>query len=296
MDRSLASAVVALALHGAVFAAVALPPRAVAPEAPAATADTEVDLAAPPAESLGAVTEPAVVLERTRSPSRTGEHASASGPRASSSSPAASAPAAEPSSEGTWTFSPLQSSEAGPLPSGGLGAAVSEGVRATVAEESKEREKDRLKRVIPAYSSRDIELGLFPGSALVGLARDTVRRSRAPDVGRALLEFDLDGAGVLEKVRVVDASSGRAEWDEVAEELARCARALPPQRMPTGSKGVTLTIELTSAIKSVSGSTPTNNPVTKILRAIDDPIDSIIDGKTPPARVVAARVVRVDAL
>jgi TonB family protein len=310
MDRTLASAVLAVALHVAVFLAVPLPHRSLPLGAPAA-AGTEIDLDTAPAASLGAVFEPTAELERTNSPSLTKEHVSASArrassaegreapsasPLASSSTPADSASATEPSSEGTWTFSPLQSSGEGPLPDRGLAAAVSAGVRATVSEESKERDKNPLKRTISPYSPRDIDLGLFPGSALVGLAHDAVRRSRAPDVGRALLEFELDGAGLVAKVRVLDASSARAEWDEVAEELARDARALPPQRMPTGSKGVAVTIELTSAIKSVSGSTPTKNPVTKVLRAIDDPIDSLIDGKTPPQRVVAARVVRVDAL
>jgi TonB family protein len=123
-----------------------------------------------------------------------------------------------------------------------------------------------------------------------------VRRSRAPDVGRALLEFQIDGAGVVASVRVLDASSGRTEWDEVAAELTREARAAPPQRMPTGSKGVALTVELTSAMKMVSGGTPSNSTLGKIVGAIANPIDAVIDGQTPPQRVVAARVVAVEAL
>ncbi len=139
------------------------------------------------------------------------------------------------------------------------------GVRATLADERAQERKrgSPSKKLLSSVTAHDMELGLFPGSALVTLARDGVRRSQAPDVGRALLEFQLDGAGVVASVRVLDASSDRTEWDQVASDIAREARAAPPQRIPSGGKGVALTVEVTSAIKTVSGGTPSHDPLEK---------------------------------
>jgi TonB family protein len=182
----------------------------------------------------------------------------------------------------------------GPLSGDKLTEAVSAGVRAIVADE--QRKQDPMKSVIPRFSPRDIELGLAPGAELAMWTRDRVRRSRAPNVGRALLEYRIDAAGIIGSVRVVDVSSGWNEWEQVAAEVARDARTAPPIRMPSGTKGLAVTVEVTSDIKTVSGRTPTDKLFGKIVNAITDPLDAVVDGRAPPQRVVAARIVTVDVL
>jgi hypothetical protein len=197
-------------------------------------------------------------------------------------------------SDGAWTFSPTGVAPIGSgLSSAALDDAMRAGLRATVAEDKKR--SNPMRDVLPAYTEHDIELGLFPGGELVTLTRDAVRTSLAPSVGHALLEFQIDGAGMVASVRVVDASSDRSAWDEVATDLARTARA-HPVRVPTGSHGLALTLDVSSAMKTLSGSTPTDSALTKALRAVNDPIDSVIDGTSPARRVVAARVVDVHVL
>lgn len=208
------------------------------------------------------------------------------------------AASAEPTPSGTWTFSPStagSTSRVDPLSSGALGAAVRAGVRETVAEDTRERQEFALKHVIPLFTPRDLETGMVPGGALVNLARDLVRRSRAPDNGRALLQFDTDGAGVVSSVRVLDASSSRPEWDEVASQIAAAARSKPALRVPDGARGLSVTLEVTSAMKTVSGGAMTDDPLAKALSTVMNPADAVIDAKTPAQRVVASHVVDVRA-
>ena len=110
-----------------------------------------------------------------------------------------------------------------------------------------------------------------------------------------MLEFQIDGAGSVSAVRVLDASSDRDEWEEVAAQIAKAARG-HPARVPGGSRGLALKLEVTSAIQSVTGRTPTDKALTKIVRAIGDPIDAIIDSTVPAQRVVAARIVDAQVL
>jgi hypothetical protein len=211
-----------------------------------------------------------------------------------------SAPSSEPASDGTWSLwgpAPSASSSA-PLAGDKLATAVSAGVRAVVAEGAR-RQVDPVTRALRSVPDRDIELGLAPGSSLIALTRDEVRRSRAPNVGHALFEFRFDSAGAIASVSVLDVSSGRPEWEEVASAIAREARAKPPIHLPAGSKGAAITFEITSAIKTVDGATPKNDPIAKVAGAITDPIGTIltgIAGQPPLQRIVAARVVAVEAL
>jgi TonB family protein len=212
---------------------------------------------------------------------------------------AAPAPAtsSDPTAGGAWTFSPTTGPglRGGPLSGNGLGRAMQGGVGEILAEDTRWRQELARKHMIPLFTPRDLETGMVPGGGIVGLARDLVRRSRAPDNGRALLQFDTDGAGIVSSVRVLEASSGRAEWDQVASEIATAARGKPPLKVPAGARGLSVTIEVTSAIKTVSGGTPTRNPLARAWNAINDPIDTVIDSKTPAQRVVASHIVDVRA-
>jgi TonB family protein len=207
------------------------------------------------------------------------------------------APSSEAAADGSWSFSPTPGGAAtgeGSLSGDALGAAVRAGVRATVAEDTRRQEDFARKHPFPLFNARDIALGLVPGGELVTLARDIVRRSRAPMNGRALLQFDTDGAGLVASVRVLDVSSGRVEWDQVASEIAASARSRP-LRVPTGARGLAVTLEVTSALKTVNGAAPGDKPLAKALGAIMDPVGSLVDATTSAQRVVATRIVDVQA-
>jgi hypothetical protein len=152
-----------------------------------------------------------------------------------------------------------------------------------------------MKSILGGVSPHDIELGLVPGGELVNLTRDTVRTSDAPDVGHAMLEFRLDGTGTVVSARVLDASSDASRWAEVATEIVKAARARP-SKVSRDAQGYLLKLEVTSAIGSASGRTPTDAALTKVWRAINDPVDAVIDGTVPAQRVVAARIVDLQVL
>ncbi len=256
----------------------------VAPPAPV-TPNEAVEPAAP--ESAPAVNPPVAGRPPRTASSQPGQGAAAE-------VPGPPVPAASGAAEDGWSFSPT-GGPTGPAGALGLGGAVGAGVRATVAESVRRERGDPLHSNTPIFSARDIELGIVPGSNLVGLTRDRVRIGLTPTTGHAVLAFQLDGSGVVASVQVVDASSDRADWDDVAARVVRDAHEAPPSRMPAGARGVTVTLDVQSSERTVSGAAPGGGIITKTLRAINDPVDSIIDGKTPVQRVVAVRIVGVQA-
>lgn len=204
-------------------------------------------------------------------------------------------PSAPGETDGSWTFSPSETPPpAGPLSGTALNDAVRAGVRTTVLEgESAERAR---RQRLPAFTQRDLDLGLAPGGALATLAKELVRRSRVPTEGRALLRIDSDGAGIVASVHILDVSAGMPEWQELATQLVSEARA-KPMKVPTGARGVSVTIEVTSAMKTVDGGKPSHSTAAAIVGAVTDPVDTVIGAAEhlPPVRVVAARVVDVEA-
>jgi hypothetical protein len=261
---------------------------------PLGTVELDVDVDSPAASERETVVEPASVPVPREGPARREVRAPIPSVRPEGASAGGAsevpgvAPPAESADRESWTFSPTGAASDSPrLSSVALDDAIRNGVRTTVAE--RRTKTDPLEHVLGQPSHRDIELGLFPGGDLVGLVRDTVRTSSAPLVGHATFELEVDGAGAT-SVRVLDSSSDQAVWDDVAQAIARAARARKAATTSSG-RGFALTLEVTSATQSVSGRTPTNSALTKALRAIDDPLDAVIDSRVPARRVVAARVV-----
>jgi hypothetical protein len=152
-----------------------------------------------------------------------------------------------------------------------------------------------MKSMLGGFSRHDIDLGLVPGGELANLTRDTVRTSLAPDIGHAMLEFRIDGTGTVISARVLDASSDLGLWAAVAAEIAKAAIARP-SKVLHGVQGYVLKLEVTSMIRTAAGRTPTDATLTKVWRAINDPVDAIIDGTVPAQRVVAARIVDLQVL
>ena len=274
----------------------------VLPEGP----ETELRVDLEPAEPAEPPPAPSDTEEKSAPSVATEVHAAASlhpetrtqagPPEAEPSSAPMTAPA--DSSAAGWTLSPFASP--GTAHSGGAAPAesafdeaVRAGVRATVAESAKKR--DARKHILGGYSPRDIELGLIPGGEFIGFTRDGVRSSRAPNVGHATVEITIDGSGNLTAVRVLDASSNRFEWDEAAQEIMKSAQG-HRTRVPSGSQGVVLTLDVSSNIRTVSGLPPATTALGRMTRAIGDPLDAIVDSTVPLQRVIAARVLDVTVL
>lgn len=193
---------------------------------------------------------------------------------------------------GSWTFSPsgTESKTPGPLAGTALNEAVRAGVRRTLDEERSSRAPNRA--VI-------FDFGLAPGAALATISEDLVRRSRVPTEGCARLQFDSDASGAVTAVRVLDVSAGWPEWEEVAAQIVRQARG-KPMRVPAGARGLSVTIEVTSAMRTVDGGKPAHGAaaaVAGVVGAIVDPVDTAIGlaAREPLVHVVKARVVDVEA-
>jgi hypothetical protein len=162
----------------------------------------------------------------------------------------------EPSTDGRWTFSPSTAGSGHanrPLAGHGLEAAVHAGIAATL-EQDRQADAHR-QRVIPVFTPGEIELGLVPGGVLASLGRDIARRSRVPDVSRAQLQFDTDAAGLVVAFRVLEASSARFEWEEVARDIATASHEKPALRVPSGWTGLAITVAISCDLRTVDGAT-----------------------------------------
>lgn len=162
----------------------------------------------------------------------------------------------EPSGEATWTFSPNAAGSgpsSGPLAGRALDRAVRAGIDATLAQD---READaRRSAMIPSFTPHEIGLGLAPGGGLASLGRDIARRSRVPDGSQAELQFDTNAAGVVVAFRVLEATSARFEWEEVAQAIAAASREKPAMRVPEGWRGVAVTLHVSCELRTVDGAT-----------------------------------------
>jgi hypothetical protein len=199
-------------------------------------------------------------------------------------------PSTETADRGTWAFAARTDGALGSsVLSGAPDAGV--GLRDVLAQGDKPGTPG--KGVLPPFTAHDAELGLVPGGQFVSMARDRVRRSRAPTVSHGSFEFRTDAGGVVISVRCLEASSGRPEWDEVATQLVADAHAAQPVRVPEGARGVVVVVDVDSSLKTVTGGAPNRGTVAKVVGAISDPVDTIIDSQTPPQHVVAAHVADV---
>jgi hypothetical protein len=295
MPRFVAAALVA---HAAAMGWVVLgnherARRAVSPDGTGISAqEIRIDVEAPSTAAPPEVVEPAVTPTEPRTAARPSASAEPRG--ASSIGPAEVLTAPADSGGNTWTFAPAEPASSGTrLSSAAFDDAVRGSVRAEVVASSKRH--NPLKRALGGYSQHDIELGFIPGGEFVNLTRDAVRTSMAPTVGHAVFEFLIDANGTLTSVHILDASSDRSDWDQVAAEIAKAASG-HVTRIPRGGQAVAMTLDVTSSLRTLSGQSPTDSALTKALRAIDDPIDTVIDGTSAPQRVVTAHVVDVEVL
>jgi hypothetical protein len=306
-SRARWSLAVALAAHGAAIAwTMTRPVRVSAPDGLRAQ-PIEVEVATeptPPApEPLpepatpGAVAPPQAAAVRVAPRTETAPGA----PSAPESADTSAAPiAADPGGAATWSFSPTTSAPAAPVhPStaspvdGALATATAVGVAGVLAEAEK-KAASRARKPFK-LTPKDLSLGIVPGGQYASVARDRVRNSLTPLNGHALLEFWTDSHGVVARVRVLNASSDPRAWDELAGELAEDARSSFPLKIPSDADGLIVTVDVTSAMKTLSGSSASQGTLAKALGTLMDPADAILDSKASPQRIVAAKVVGVEA-
>jgi hypothetical protein len=303
-SRTRWSLAVALAAHALVIAWTMTRPKASTPEA-RYVQPLEVEVALEPPPSPPAPPEPSSPGARSPIPQAVASrlaHAPSTAPENAPATPDTSAPpiAADPGGAATWSFSPTTASPApSSLPStaspvdGALATATAVGVAGVLAE-AQTKAASRARKPFK-LTPKDLSLGLVPGGQYASVARDRVRNSLTPLNGHALLEFWTDSKGVVERVRVLNASSDPRAWDELAGELAEEARSSAPLRVPSDADGLIVTVDVTSAMKSLSGASASQGSLMKALGTVMDPADAILDSKASPQRMVAAKVVGVEA-
>jgi hypothetical protein len=280
---------------------------AVPPEAPRAPPPSSLAPGDPAlrrvASSLGAAAS---------APLETGAREDAAGPPAapptSGVEGVAASAATQPDDEG-WTFSPLTA------PAVGLAASARRetgaALRAAAEGRSTPSGAAAAASLHQLLDEHDRAVGLGSGGPLVNLARTAVRDSLVPSVSHALFELCTDGAGVVLSVRVLDSSSDRRAWDDVAAKLAESARA-HPLRVPPGGRGMAVTLQVDSVVHTKSahdaGETSVSlfgvpikksrapNPVNidlsvPVASMNIDPTDALLDATTKADRIVSAWIV-----
>jgi hypothetical protein len=214
--------------------------------------------------------------------------------------------------DGTWSFSPLRASPVDLLGQAkGIGGATSTEKPAPRGGRAGDGAANgaiaSLRRGLDAH---DREVGLGSGGPLIEPTRETVSASLVPNIGHALLEFTTDRAGIVVNVRILDASSDRHAWDEVRDALVAKTRQ-KPLRVPAGSSGVLVTMQVESKVVLPSGHDagekelsvlgvpltksaaehPIRVDVTTVVGGNIDPTDALMDANAKPRRVVAVWVV-----
>jgi hypothetical protein len=89
----------------------------------------------------------------------------------------------------------------------------------------------------------------------VTAAEASVRESDVPLNAHAVLEARADAQGDVVSVRILGESAGRADWEDVARRVREALRSRK-LRVPSGSGGVVVTLDVTSRWQLASGHDP----------------------------------------
>jgi hypothetical protein len=106
-----------------------------------------------------------------------------------------------------------------------------------------------------ALHEGDVAKGLGAGGPVVTAAESSVRESDVPLNAHAILEATTDARGEVLSVRVLGDSAGRADWEDVASRVREALRGRR-LRVPPGSGGVVVTLDVTSRWQLASGHDP----------------------------------------
>jgi hypothetical protein len=154
----------------------------------------------------------------------------------------------------------------------------------------------------PIHERERLNGTLADGPVVVALESSTRQLPGSPFEGRAVFAIRIDELGLVVSAQVVESSSDRRAWDEVAAHTFN-ALAQKRLRIPPGSKGVAMRVEITSKVVLPSGS---RVPITAQLGGTPDPTSpslpivsggfDLSDIGAHPQRVVGARVLSENAL
>jgi hypothetical protein len=106
-----------------------------------------------------------------------------------------------------------------------------------------------------ALHEHDVAIGLGAGGPVVTVAEEATRSSDALTNSRARFEVEADAGGGVRAVRVLDVSEARSEWEAVAGKIHDRLRGRR-LRVPPGSAGVLMTLEVASRWQLPSGHDP----------------------------------------
>lgn len=134
------------------------------------------------------------------------------------------------------------------------------------------------RRLSDDMRAHDVATGHSIAGPLVSAAHEAASPNVAPDVGTATIEIEADASGEIVAAHVVDASSDRARWEDVAEQIRR-SMAHKPLRVPAGARGVRAHVRIVADRTLPSGERTS-------VHAGAAP-DEVCDGSGPTRRCVA---------
>jgi hypothetical protein len=175
----------------------------------------------------------------------------------------------------------------GGLPPGMTGAPTAEPGAARAVPHREARGASGASRALQdglreSLHDQDVAQGLGSGGPVVTAAEASVRESDVPLNAHAILEATTDAQGEVLSVRILGESAGRADWEDVASRVRNALRGRR-LRVPAGSGGVAVTLDVTSRWQLASGHDP-------------DVEVSVAGQPVKPARPEAKDPVRVEVL
>ena len=119
-------------------------------------------------------------------------------------------------------------------------------------ESAESRHRGDIGMLQTTMDERDRALGLGGGGALVSAAHEALLGAAVPNRSNATFEITTDALGEVRSVRVVDADTGRKEWEQVVPMIKQLL-ARKRLRVPSGSRGVAARLQVDVAIRLPSG-------------------------------------------
>lgn len=109
--------------------------------------------------------------------------------------------------------------------------------------------------LLTSLAEQDHELGLGPEGPAVQALNELVMASAVPLDTEARLLIVTDAAGSTQSVQVLSASNDSGGWQHIADALKRIL-ARKTLRVPSGSAGVSLQLQVSSRARLASGTDP----------------------------------------
>jgi hypothetical protein len=102
---------------------------------------------------------------------------------------------------------------------------------------------------------RDSRLGLGAAGPVLSVLEKITRASRTPPDGSAIFSVVIDPSGKLHEIEVLEVHTDRQGWEGIGRAVARELEK-KKLRVPKGTRGVRVTIEVVSQVQLPSGASP----------------------------------------